>query len=305
MGDFAVLVMAYGTPADLTEVEAYYTDIRHGRPPPPEQVEELIARYRAIGGKSPLLEISRAQTRGLQERLGVPCFLGQKHAAPFIKDALAAAAATGADRLVGLVLAPHYSAMSIGDYERRARRAAAEVGWTGTFDMIQSWHTEPGYIAFLAREIRAARRRLPSPHESRNRHTVLFTAHSLPARILQANDPYPEQLRTTAELVARAAEVAEWRIAWQSAGRTADAWLGPDITEVVPELARNSVTELVVCPCGFVADHLEVLYDVDIEAKQVAELVGVSLVRTRAPNDNPEFLDALAAVVRRTLADRR
>jgi ferrochelatase len=296
----AVLVMAYGTPRDLTEVEAYYTDIRHGRPPAPEQLEELTARYRAIGGHSPLLAITTAQADGLESRLdGVPVYIGQKHAPPRIEDAIARMQADGIDRAVGLVLAPHFSSMSVGDYESRVLAAARSCGWTGALTMIPNWHLERGYLAFLAQAVRTAREELPE--NARNTSVVLFTAHSLPERILESGDPYPDQLRETAEAVAARAGIESWETAWQSAGRTADPWIGPDILEVLPRLKKEGAPAVVICPCGFVADHLEVLYDVDIEARALADELKLPLARTASPNDDPGFLDALAAVVSRAL----
>ena len=296
----AVLVMAYGTPAGIDDVERYYTDIRHGRPPTAELLDELTKRYEAIGGRSPLLEITEAQVKGIEERLGGPrAYLGQKHSPPFIADAIEQAAADGVDEIVGLVLAPHFSTMSIGDYERRARKAATEAGWKGRIEMVASWHLEPGYIDFLAREVTRSLDSLPG--DTRGDALVVFSAHSLPQRILQEGDPYPDQLTATAEAVAAAASVARWRTGWQSAGRTADPWLGPDILEIVESEADAGTTAVVVCPCGFVADHLEVLYDLDIEAAAAAAARGIALTRTRAPNDDPAFLDTLAAVASRAL----
>jgi ferrochelatase len=208
-------------------------------------------------------------------------------------------AADGVTRAVGLVLAPHYSAMSIGDYERRARRGAEEVGWSGELNMIKSWHLEPGYIELLADRVRAALASLAE--ESRAGAVTVFTAHSLPESIVSANDPYPAQLRETAAAVAGRAGLERWEVAWQSAGRTGDKWLGPDILEVIEDLAGRGVPGVVVCPCGFVADHLEVLYDIDIEARELADKLDVALARTASPNDDPAFLDMLATVVRRHL----
>ncbi|HEX2058670.1 MAG TPA: ferrochelatase [Actinomycetota bacterium] len=295
-----VLVMAYGTPRGLDDVERYYTDIRHGRPPARELLEELTARYEAIGGRSPLYEITEAQRLGLEKRLdGVPTYLGQKHSPPFIADAVRAMAADGIDRIVGLVLAPHYSKMSVGDYRRRALLARDEVGLDAPVDVVESWHLEPGFVSFLAARVRDAVERL-SP-EARRRHVVVFTAHSLPEAILRGGDPYPEQLRETADAVAAAAGVAEHTMGWQSAGRTDDPWLGPDVLEVLEGVARDGARGAVVCPCGFVSDHLEVLYDVDVECARAAEQLGIELVRTESPNDDPVFLDVLATVVRRVL----
>ena len=315
-----VLVMAYGTPRSLDEVEAYYTDIRRGRPPP-DLLEELTARYRAIGGRSPLLEITSAQARGIEERLGVRAYIGQKHAAPFISDAIEKMRGDHVERAVGLVLAPHYSSMSVGDYAHRAERAAAELSWNGKLDIIESWHLEPGYLELLEERVLTARAQLPEG--SRDGATVVFSAHSLPERILASGDPYPAQLAETAGAVAARAGLESWRVAWQSAGRTAEPWLGPDILEVIVELAdargpgsagsqhargtgsAGSQTQgapgIIVCPCGFVSDHLEVLYDIDIEAARLAAKLDMPFVRTASPNDDPKFLDALAAVAARRL----
>jgi ferrochelatase len=296
MTDRGILVMAYGTPRDLDGVEAYYTDIRHGRPPEPEAVEELKDRYRAIGGRSPLLELTTAQAEGIADRVGVPAYVGQKHAAPFIPDAIARMQKNGVTTAVGLVLAPHFSRMSIGDYERRARNAAEELGWHGELRLVESWHLEPGYISLLAGRVREASAELGNDDA-----VVVFTAHSLPERILQAKDPYPDQLRETAEAVASAAGVTNWRVGWQSAGRTADKWLGPDLLEILDDEASKGTKAIVACPCGFVADHLEVLYDIDIEAQEHATKLGIQLTRTASPNVDPRFLDTLAEVVRKHL----
>jgi protoporphyrin/coproporphyrin ferrochelatase len=289
-----VLVMAYGTPKSLDDVEAYYTDIRHGRPPPPDLLSDLTERYRAIGG-SPLLAITEAQARGLEDRLGISTYIGLKHAPPFIADAVGDMASDGVGRAVGLVLAPHYSKMSVGDYRRRALDAAATLGWPGELEMVESWHLEPGYIDFLAREVRAALASVATGA------TVVFTAHSLPERIVAAGDPYPDQLQETAEAVSRGVEPYRWIVGWQSGSRTSEAWLGPDILEIIEREAALGTPAVVVCPCGFVSDHLEVLYDLDIEAAGLAEKLGVGFARTAMPNDDPDFLDALSNVVRRAL----
>ena len=295
----ALLVMAYGTPKNLDDVEAYYTDIRHGRPPSPQQLEELTDRYRAIGGKSPLLEITHRQAGGISDRVGVPAFVGQKHAAPFIPDAVDQMKAAGTTRAVGLVLAPHYSSMSIGDYTRRVMRAAEDVGWDGRVETIQSWHDEPAFIDLLAGYCKDALSSMPvAVHE---RTTFVFTAHSLPAAIVRKGDPYPEQLRETAEAVSQRLGLERWQVGWQSAGRTADEWLGPDVLEILEVLADGGEKGVVVCPCGFVADHLEVLYDLDIEATRRASELNLEFARTRSPNDDPVFLDMLAGVVSRAL----
>ena len=294
-----ILVMAYGTPRGLDDVEAYYTDIRHGRPPSPELLDELRGRYEAIGGRSPLLELTLAQAQGVSQRVGAPAYVGQKHAPPSIADAVEEMKNDGIERAVGLVLAPHYSTMSIGDYARRAHKAAEETRWAGKLEMIESWHLEPGYIDFLAREVDKALESLPT--ETSGRTVVLFTAHSLPERILQAGDPYPGQLEETGRAVAEKASLERWEIGWQSAGRTDVPWLGPDLLEILERLATEEVSGVVVCPCGFVADHLEVLYDIDVEAQKVAHDLDLALVRTASPNTDEQFLDTLATVVRSAL----
>jgi protoporphyrin/coproporphyrin ferrochelatase len=292
--------MAYGTPRDLDDIEAYYTDIRHGRPPSPEALEELTARYRAIGGRSPLFEITKAQARGIGQQLnGVPVYIGLKHSTPSIPDAVKQMAGDGVERAVGLVLAPHYSSMSIGDYARRAAAAAEEIGWSGKLEVIESWHLASGYIDLLVDRVHSAQKQLS--REAREWSTVVFTAHSLPESVLQSGDPYAEQLAETASAVAGRGRIDRWRIGWQSAGRTSDPWIGPDILEVVEDLASHGERGVVVCPCGFVADHLEVLYDIDIEAKALADKLGIELVRTASPNDDSLFISVLADVVRRNL----
>ncbi|HYX44207.1 MAG TPA: ferrochelatase [Acidimicrobiales bacterium] len=292
-----VLVMAYGTPATPDDVEAYYTHVRRGRPPTPELLDDLRARYEAIGGTSPLLDLTRAQAAGLARALGDGWVveLGMKHAPPFIEDGMARLAEHGARRVVGLVLAPHYSALSVGEYAARAAATEAVAEGDVELTMIDSWHLAPGYVELLATRVLNAYDHLlvtdPSAVE------VVFTAHSLPERILQARDPYPDQLRETAEAVAARAGVARWSIAWQSAGRTPEPWIGPDLLAHLAERAQAGVEGVVVCPAVFVSDHLEILYDLDVEARQVAERLGLAFARTESPNDDPAFCATLAQVV--------
>lgn len=294
-----VLVMSYGTPSSPDEVEAYYTHVRRGRPPAPELLADLRRRYRAIGGLSPLAERTRAQADGLQVALdlrapgGYRVFVGAKHSPPFIEDGVRAMATAGLRRAVGLVLAPHYSALSVGEYLERAERAGADAGVR--LAGVASWHLAPGLIDLLAERLAAALAGLPA--EVSGATEVLVTAHSLPARILGAGDPYPDQLRATAEAVTRRAGVARWRVAWQSAGRTLEPWIGPDILEVIRDLPAEGARAVVICPAGFTSDHLEVLYDVDIEARRVAQEAGLALARTASLNDDPRFLETLAEVV--------
>ena len=288
-----VLVMAYGTPATPDDIEAYYTHVRRGRPPTPEQLADLRRRYEAIGGTSPLLDRTRAQASALAAALGdgYRIELGMKHARPFIEDGVAALAEAGVREIVGLVLAPHYSSLSIGEYAARARKAAALHGqW---LEMVESWHREEGFVELLAQLVRDL---------DVGGTEVVFTAHSLPVRILDEGDPYPSQLRETANVVAKRAALEQWSVGWQSAGRTPEPWIGPDILDVLRSRAAEGTTAVAVCPAGFTSDHLEVLYDLDIEAAALARDLGLSFARTRMPNDHPALAETLAEVVRRRAA---
>lgn len=284
------VVMAYGTPASLDDVEAYYTHIRRGRPPTAEQLAELRGRYEALGGSSPLRAITAAQAARLAAALGDEWVveLGMKHAEPFVEDAVGALVARGVDRIVGVVLAPHYSRGSVGEYVTRARAAAGDVPAA----FVESWHDLPEYVAFLAAHVRAG---------AGPRTKVLFTAHSLPERVL-AGDPYVDELAAGAGAVAAAAGLdrwAGWGMAWQSAGRTPEPWRGPDVLDVLDDLAGTGRADgVLVCPHGFVADHLEVLYDLDVVAAERAAALGLAYARTPSLNDDPTVLDALAERVR-------
>ncbi len=292
----AVLLMAYGTPRHPDEIEAYYTDIRRGRPPTPEALADLVARYDAIGGISPLARLTEAQRDALQSALDERApdtyrvDLGLKHADPKIEEATEALLADGVERIIGLVLAPHYSSYSIGQYLGRARAVAEPAGVP--VGGVESWATEPAFIEFISADLK---RRLASvPAGSR----VLFTAHSLPQRIIDGGDPYPDELRATAVAIADRLGLEEgrdWSIAWQSAGRTPEPWIGPDILEVIDSLAaEGSVPGVVVSAVGFVADHLEVLYDLDIEAADRAASHGLAFARTACVNDDATVMGALA-----------
>lgn len=296
-----VVLMDYGTPASLDEVEEYYTHIRRGRPPSPEELADLVRRYEAIGGTSPLRERSEAQRMAIQghlDELADDRYLvvsGHKHVAPFIEDAVDDLADAGADVLVGLVLAPHYSAASVGAYQDRAAARAAELDVPHL--RIDSWHMLPEHLDFLTRAVREAAGSLPDQHH------VLFTAHSLPEKVL-VGDPYPDQLRESASEVARRLGLnpwAGWGLAWQSAGRTADPWRGPDVGEVISQLAATGRSEgVLVCAQGFVSDHLEVRYDLDVEARSLAEGLGLAFARTRTLDDDPAVMAALARLVHET-----
>jgi ferrochelatase len=293
----AVLLMAYGTPRSREEILPYYTDIRRGRPPTDEQLNDLIARYEAIGGLSPLAALTEAQRDALQTALNniapntYHVALGLKHAAPMIEDAVQQLAQEGFTKIVALVLAPHFSSFSIGQYIDRATTAATPHGISVVG--ITSWATEEAFIDFLAADMSAKLATMPAATH------VLFTAHSLPQRIIDAGDPYPAELRSTAVAVAAKVgltENAQWSIAWQSAGRTPEPWIGPDILDVIDQLATqsNPATGVLVSACGFVADHLEVLFDLDIEASHRAEQHGLAFARTECVNDNGAIMNALA-----------
>jgi ferrochelatase len=296
-----ILAMAYGTAAGPDDVERYYTDIRGGRAPSPELLEGLKARYAAIGNRFPLLEITERQASGLQRVLddrtpgdfGV--YLGMKHAPPFIPEGVAKMRADGIERAVGLVLAPHYSRLSVGTYIDRVDAAVAEDGGP-SFTFVRSWHDNPSFIDVLSDRVRDALAKLTA--EERDGAMIVFSAHSLPARILDDGDPYPRELQGTADLVAQSLGLSAYTTGWQSAGRTPEPWLGPDLSELIEELGGKGYRAVVVCACGFVADHLEILYDLDIEAQDVAKRAGVRLVRTESMNDDPRFVQALADVVR-------
>jgi ferrochelatase len=292
-----VLLMAYGSPERPSDLEAYYTDIRRGRPPTGEQLADLRRRYDAIGGLSPLAECTRAQAAGLQRELDrrapgrFSVELGLKHAHPSIEAGVEALTADGVDHFVSLVLAPHYSTLSVGQYLERAADAAGHLKVRD----VTSWWDRPALIDLLAERVRAALASLPDGIE---RPEVLVTAHSLPVRALHIDQPnYEEQLEGTGRRIAAAAGLDSWRIAWQSAGRTPEPWIGPDILDVIRSLPAEGYDGVVVCPAGFTSDHLEVLYDVDIEARAVADEVGLALTRTASLNDDPDFLAVLADLV--------
>ncbi len=289
-----VVAMAYGTPRTPEEILPYYTDIRRGRVPTDEQLADLTRRYAAIGGISPLAARTEAQRSALQRALDViapdayDVVLGLKHASPKIEAAVESLHAAGFRRIVGLVLAPHYSAFSVGEYLGRLSETAAPYGISVAG--VERWGTEPAFVDFIAADL--APRLAAMPADTR----VLFTAHSLPQRILAAGDPYPDELRATAEVVAAkiGLDPSRWSIAWQSAGRTPEPWIGPDILQVIDELAAEHVSGVLVSAVGFVADHLEVLYDLDIEASARAASHTMRFDRTACVNDDPAVMAALA-----------
>ncbi|HEY8544061.1 MAG TPA: ferrochelatase [Acidimicrobiales bacterium] len=303
-----LVVMAYGTPASPDDVADYYTHIRRGRPPSEEQLADLQRRYEAIGGVSPLAERTRDQVRAIADALEEAepgawrVEQGHKHAPPFIEDAVGKLLEDEEiEQVVGLVLAPHFSRGSVGEYHQRAAAPIVEANRGIIYTGIESWHDVPAWVEAQVERVRKARAELPEKTK------VLFTAHSLPERVLD-RDPYPDQLRQSAAAIA--AEVgldpwADWSIAWQSAGRTPEPWRGPDILEVIRDLAATGRAEgVLVCPQGFVSDHLEVLYDLDIDGAKVAEEVGLAFARTASINADPAVMTGLAERVRKVGAPR-
>ncbi len=300
-----VLVMAYGTPGSRDEIEPYYTRIRHGRPPTPEQLADLVRRYEAIGGISPLAERTRAQVQGLDDVLEerapgeFDVRFGSKYTEPSIEETVASFLDDGITTIVGLTLTPHSASLGSGEYLERARTA---LGDKGTLLAIREWYDTQGFSELLATRVLNARAKLPE--DAQDDALVIFSAHSLPEKILAQGDPYPDQLQDSADRIAAVANLDRYEIAWQSAGRTPDPWIGPDILEVIGGLPERGIRAVVVCPVGFVADHLEVLYDVDVEAMGVAASSGVALTRTASLNDDKEFMNVLATKVLEVAANR-
>ncbi|MFQ5857547.1 MAG: ferrochelatase [Anaerolineae bacterium] len=316
---YAVLLMAYGGPDSLDDIEEYLLDIRGGQKTPEELVEEIKERYAQIGGKSPLLDITRAQAKALEERLNehsdgrnYRVYVGMRHWYPYIEEAVAHIVEDGLHRVVALCMAPHFSRMSIGAYIRKAEEAQKELGVELDVTYIESWHDHPLFLQAIADKVKAALKKFPP--EARDDVIVVFTAHSLPAAIpsttlrqssgqgsghrLEQGDPYDRQLRETAAGVAKLLSDIDWQFSYQSSGASSAKWLGPQIEDVVVELAEAGHKNILVAPIGFVADHVEVLYDIDIEARGYAEQAGARLERTDSMNVTPAFIEALADVVR-------
>jgi protoporphyrin/coproporphyrin ferrochelatase len=285
----AVVLMAYGSPQTADDIRPYLEDIRDGKPVSDHAVEELTERYRRIGGRSPLDEVTDAQRSALEAQLGLPVFVGMKHWRPRIAEAVERALEVGADTVVGLVLAPHYSALSIAGY--RERLDAALAGRAALL-FVESWHDHPPFLEVVADRVRGA-----EGH-------VVFTAHSLPERVLAAGDPYRDQLLETSRLVAERAGLARWSFAFQSESPTGEPWLGPDILDELESLHARGVRKVLIAPVGFVSDHLEILWDIDVAAREKAATLGLALQRIESLNDDPAFISAIADLVRRMLAVR-
>lgn len=305
----AVLLMAYGGPDSLEDIPAYLTDVRGGRPFSEELLEELTDRYRQIGGRSPILELTRAQAACVEralnderaERAGVRyrVYVGMRHWHPYIREVVPQILADGADQLVAIVMAPHYSKMSVGAYLERLDEALQEQGASLPVLAVESWKDEPAFIEQMVERVREALRQFPE--DERDDVAIIYTAHSLPERILQWGDPYPEELRISVEAVAARLGHRNWRFAFQSQGATADPWLGPSLEDTLEAVAREGTKNVLVVPIGFVCDHVEVLFDIDIEARALAERLGMRLERTQSLNDAPGLCEAVASAVRARL----
>lgn len=300
-----LLVMAYGTPYKEEDILPYYTHIRGGREPSQEALQELTDAYAALGGVSPLAKITEDQTYSLEKRLNeiqdeyeFKAYIGLKHIHPFIEDTVEEMAKDGITEAVSIVLAPHYSTMSIKSYNDRAHEEAEKYGLKIT--SVEDWYKEPKFVSYWANAIKDVYKQMAE--DEKEKAVLIVSAHSLPEKILKADDPYPKQLEETAELISEAAGVENYVVAWQSEGNTPDPWLGPDVLDITPELYHEKgYRSFVYAPVGFVADHLETMYDNDIECKEVCDELGANYYRPEMPNAKPEFIDAMATVVLKKL----
>ena len=301
------MLMAYGAPSSIDDVGDFFTHIRHGRRPPEEKIEELKGRYRTIGGGESLLRITTEQAAALEAKLSsdggdpVNVFYGMRHAKPFIAERAEALKAAGIRRLVGLPLAPHYSTMSVGAYHDALRSATESLDPAPRLHLIDSWHDHPLFIAALAEALQSTLTAFRDATKEPIR--ILFTAHSLPERIVAAGEPYRDQLHATARLTAASSSETDWEFAFQSASPTGEPWLGPDIFEVLKRLRKEGRRAALIQPVGFVADHLEILYDIDVLCRRLGEEIGMEVRRTPSMNARPAFITALAAIVRERLGD--
>lgn len=295
-----VLLLAYGGPLSLDEVEPFLADIRGGRPTPPDLLEEIRSHYAAIGGRSPLLDNTRRQAAALEEALAAraapwPVAIGMRHWRPRVADALRELVGSGVTRLVAICLAPHYSRASVGAYRRALDEAMAQDGRRIDVRFVERWGTHPRFVAALADRLEVELATVAPPY--RRDAAVVFTAHSLPARLADEGDPYPQEVEETARAVARRAGLTRWRVAYQSAGARAVDWLRPEIGDLLEELSAEGARCVVVQPVGFVSDHVETLYDLDIEARRRAQALGLAFHRVPAGGDHPDLIAALADLV--------
>jgi protoporphyrin/coproporphyrin ferrochelatase len=303
-----LLVMAYGTPYKLEDLDRYYTHIRHGRRPSPEMIEDLRNRYEAIGGISPLSRITLEQAEKLEKQLNkvqneieFKMYLGLKHIEPFIEDTVKQMHEDGIEEAVSIVLAPHFSSFSVKSYNDRVKEEAEKIGGP-RFISVESWYDEPKFIDYWAEKVKQIYEQMSE--DEKNDSMVIFSAHSLPEKILQSGDPYPHQLQETADLIAEQAGIKTYTVGWQSAGKTPEPWLGPDVQDLTRDLSKeHNYKAYVYVPVGFVCEHLEVLYDNDIECKRVTDEVGANYYRPEMPNAKENFIDALSTVILKTVAD--
>lgn len=297
-----LLVMAYGTPYSEEDIERYYTHIRHGRRPSDENLQDLKDRYEAIGGISPLAKITEEQAQALEQKLNsvqdeieFKAYLGLKHIEPFVEDAVVQMKEDGIEEAVSIVLAPHFSTFSVKSYNGRAQEKAKEIGGP-EITCVESWYDEPKFIQYWVDRLNEVKEKMTE--EERGNFVLIVSAHSLPEKILQLKDPYPEQLKETAELIAKGADIANVELGWQSAGQTPEPWLGPDVQDLTRELhEKHGYKAFVYIPAGFVAEHLEVLYDNDYECKVITDELKVGYYRPAMPSAHPTFIDAMATVV--------
>jgi ferrochelatase len=299
----AVILLAYGGPDSLDDIPAYLLDIRGGRHTPQHLIDEITERYRLIGRRSPLLSITRSAATKLKRIIQLPVYVGMRHWHPYIGDVVTQMVNDGVCRIIAICMAPHYSSMSIGAYRARLDEAVAAVRQEVVVDLLESWHTQPVYLAGVAANVRETMTRfLP---EQQQQVKVIFTAHSLPAVILERGDPYDSQLRETSRLLAKQLRLAEdrWTFCYQSAAQTGVPWLGPQIEDLVIDLAAAGEKNLLVAPIGFIADHVEILYDIDIGVKGLARSCGVRVERTPMLNDGPALVGALASLVKERLGN--
>ena len=298
--------MAYGSPNSLDEVGDYLSQVRGGRGSNPDEIEHLKQRYQRVGGRTPLLEITRSQADALEKKLlrdGMPARVsfGMKHWHPFVEDVVEKISADNPPILVGVALAPHYSKLSIGGYEDSVRRGLARKNSNVQFVMVKSWHTQSSLIKALSARVSNGLHEMTESGPT----FVVFTAHSLPLRAVSTNDPYRAQLLETSQLVANSSNITDWDFAFQSASGPHGTWLGPSLKEKISELSKRRIKQILVCPVGFVSDHLEILYDLDVEAREYANFLGIALARVSSLNADPMFIEALAAVVRPLLTVER
>ncbi|MEC2054958.1 ferrochelatase [Peribacillus psychrosaccharolyticus] len=301
-----LLVMAYGTPYQEEDIERYYTHIRHGRRPSEELIADLKGRYEAIGGLSPLAKITDAQAAALESKLNASqdqiefkTYLGLKHIEPFIEDAVQQMKEDGIEEAVSIVLAPHFSTFSVKSYNDRAKQESDKINGPAIIP-VESWYQEPKFIQYWVDQLQTTISKMTP--EQQEDYVLVVSAHSLPEKILQNGDPYPDQLHETAKLIAEAANVKNYAVGWQSAGQTPEPWLGPDVQDLTRDLFNEKgYKAFIYIPAGFIAEHLEVLYDNDYECKVVTDEIGAAYYRPEMPNANPAFIDALATVIMKRL----